>query len=46
MMSVRWLGATEPVTRVLFYYFLLSTLMAVPIAIFDWQSFPVGPGVC
>jgi drug/metabolite transporter (DMT)-like permease len=41
MMSVRWLGATEPVTRVLFYYFLLSTLMAVPIAIFDWQSFPV-----
>jgi len=41
MMSVRWLGATEPVTRVLFYYFLLSTLMAVPIAIFDWESFPV-----
>jgi drug/metabolite transporter (DMT)-like permease len=41
MMSVRWLGATEPVIRVLFYYFLLSTFMAVPIAIFDWQSFPV-----
>ena len=41
MMSVRWLGATEPVTRVLFYYFLLSTLMAIPIAIFDWRSFPV-----
>ena len=25
MMTVRWLGATEPVTRVLFYYFLLAT---------------------
>ena len=40
MMSVRWLGATEPITRVLFYYFLLSTLMAVPIAAFDWEPFP------
>jgi drug/metabolite transporter (DMT)-like permease len=40
MMSVRWLGATEPVIRVLFYYFVLSTLMAVPIAAFDWQPFP------
>ena len=40
MMSVRWLGATEPMTRVLFYYFLLSTVMAVPIAIFDWQPVP------
>jgi drug/metabolite transporter (DMT)-like permease len=39
MMSVRWLGATEPITRVLFYYFLLSTVMAVPIAVFDWQPF-------
>jgi drug/metabolite transporter (DMT)-like permease len=40
MMSVRWLGATEPVTRILFYYFLLSTVMAAPIALFDWQPFP------
>jgi drug/metabolite transporter (DMT)-like permease len=39
MMSVRWLGATEPILRVLFYYFLLSTVMAVPFAIFDWQPF-------
>jgi drug/metabolite transporter (DMT)-like permease len=39
MMSVRWLGATEPTIRVLFYYFLLSTLMSVPIALFDWQPF-------
>lgn len=40
MMSVRWLGATEPVLRILFYYFLLSTVMSLPIAIADWQ--PVG----
>jgi drug/metabolite transporter (DMT)-like permease len=40
MMSVRWLGATEPIIRVLFYYFLLSTLMAVPIAVLDWRSIP------
>lgn len=40
MMSVRWLGATEPVTRILFYYFLLSTLMSVPIAIADWEPIP------
>jgi drug/metabolite transporter (DMT)-like permease len=40
MMSVRWLGATEPITRVLFYYFLLSTVMSAPIALYDWQPFP------
>jgi drug/metabolite transporter (DMT)-like permease len=41
MMSVRWLGATEPITRVLFYYFLLASLLSVPIAIVDWQPIPV-----
>lgn len=47
MMSVRWLGATEPVTRILFYYFLLSTVMTIPIAVFDWQPIPTGalPGL-
>lgn len=40
MMSVRWLGATEPMTRILFYYFLLSTVMAIPLAVLDWQPFP------
>jgi drug/metabolite transporter (DMT)-like permease len=40
MMTVRWLGATEPMIRVLFYYFLLSTVLSVPIAAFDWQAFP------
>ena len=42
MMSVRWLGATEPMLRVLFYYFLLSTVMSVPIAMVDWQPVPAG----
>jgi drug/metabolite transporter (DMT)-like permease len=37
MMSVRWLGATEPMIRVLFYFFLFSTLLSVPIAVFDWH---------
>lgn len=37
MMSVRWLGATEPMIRVLFYYFLLSTVLSVPIAVLDWR---------
>lgn len=41
MMSVRWLGATEPMARVLFYYFLLSTVMAVPFAVVDWRPLPV-----
>lgn len=40
MMSVRWLGATEPMIRVLFYYFLLSTVMVLPLAVVDWQPFP------
>jgi drug/metabolite transporter (DMT)-like permease len=40
MMTVRWLGATEPVTRILVYYFLLSTLLTIPIAAIDWQPIP------
>ena len=40
LMSVRWLGATEPMPRILFYYFLLSTVMAIPIAAFQWHSVP------
>ena len=41
MMSVRWLGATEPMTRILSYYFVLSTVLAVPIAILDWRPIPL-----
>lgn len=41
MMTVRWLGATEPVIRILFYYFALSTLLSIPIAIVDWAPIPL-----
>jgi drug/metabolite transporter (DMT)-like permease len=40
LMSVRWLGATEPMPRILLYYFLLSTVMAIPIAAIQWHSVP------
>jgi len=40
LMSVRWLGATEPMPRILLYYFLLSTVMAIPIAVIQWHSVP------
>jgi len=39
LMSVRWLGATEPMPRILFYYFLFSTILVVPFALVDWQPF-------
>ncbi len=41
MMSVRWLGSTEPMIRILFYYFLLSTALSIPIAAFDWRPIPI-----
>jgi drug/metabolite transporter (DMT)-like permease len=37
LMSVRWLGATEPMPRILFYYFFLSTVMVVPFAVVQWH---------
>jgi drug/metabolite transporter (DMT)-like permease len=40
LISVRWLGATEPMPRILLYYFLLSTVMAIPIAAIQWHSVP------
>ena len=40
LMSVRWLGATEPMPRILLYHFLLSTVMAIPIAAIQWHSVP------
>ncbi|MFY9920362.1 MAG: DMT family transporter [Mycobacterium sp.] len=38
-MSVRWLGATEPTTRILFYYFGISTVLCTPFAMIDWRPF-------
>jgi drug/metabolite transporter (DMT)-like permease len=39
LMSVGWLGATEPMPRILFYYFLISTLLVTPFAVLDWKPF-------
>ena len=41
LMSVRWLGATEPMPRILFYYFLFSTVMVLPLALIKWR--PIEP---
>jgi drug/metabolite transporter (DMT)-like permease len=53
LLSVRWLSATEPTERILFYYFLLSTLMILPFAVFAWRApdgwawlYLLGIGVC
>lgn len=53
LLSVRWLGTTEPAERILFYYFLLSTLMIAPFAAFAWQApdglawpYLAGIGIC
>lgn len=39
LMSVGWLGATEPMPRILFYYFLFSTVLVTPFALLDWKPF-------
>ena len=39
LMSVGWLGATEPMPRILFYYFLISTVLVTPFAVVDWKPF-------
>src|SRR3990167_11482036 len=46
LFSVRWLRAAEPVLRILFYYFCLSTLIFLPLAIQDWKlpTTPLGWG--
>jgi drug/metabolite transporter (DMT)-like permease len=37
--SVRRLGATEPTSRILFYYFGISTVLCTPFAIAEWRPF-------
>ena len=37
--SVRRLGATEPTSRILFYYFVISTRLCAPFAFVDWRPF-------
>lgn len=38
LMSVRWLSTSEPTLRILFYYFLFSSLMILPFAIGSWAA--------
>jgi len=38
MLSVRWLGGTEPSLRILFYYFLISSLLVLPFAVIVWRT--------
>ena len=37
LIAVRMLGRTEPTMRVLFYYFGLSSVMVLPLAVLDWR---------
>ena len=38
LLSVRWLGETETNIRILFYYFLLSTVLILPFAVVAWRT--------
>lgn len=38
LMSIRWLNKTEPNVRILFYFFLLSTLCILPVALLNWKT--------
>lgn len=38
LMSVRWLSTTEPTLRILFFYFLFSSIMILPFAIVSWAT--------
>jgi drug/metabolite transporter (DMT)-like permease len=53
LLSVRWLGETETNIRILFYYFMLSTVLMVPFALAAWQmpedwawAYLAGIGLC
>jgi drug/metabolite transporter (DMT)-like permease len=53
LLSVPWLSTTEPTERILFYYFLLSTLLILPFAAFAWRApdglawlYLLGIGLC
>ncbi len=38
LISVRWLSTTEPTVRILFYYFLFSSLLVLPFAVASWTT--------
>jgi drug/metabolite transporter (DMT)-like permease len=39
LLSARRLATTEPMPRILFYYFFFSTVLVAPFALADWQPF-------
>ena len=41
IVTTRELTLTEPTNRILFYYFSLSALFSLPLALVDWQ--PINP---
>ena len=38
LFAVRWLGKTESILSILFYYFLISSLLVLPLALLHWQT--------
>ncbi|MBP0049363.1 DMT family transporter [Marinobacterium sp. AK62] len=38
IVTTRALAQTEPTNRILFYYFLISTLASTPLALFNWRT--------
>lgn len=38
LLSVRWLSETEPDLRIMFFYFALSTVGTLPLALLGWQT--------
>jgi drug/metabolite transporter (DMT)-like permease len=53
LLSVRWLGETETNIRILFYYFMLSTVLMLPFALAAWRTpessawiYLIGIGLC
>jgi drug/metabolite transporter (DMT)-like permease len=41
IVTTRTLTLTEPTSRILFYYFSLSTIFSIPLAISHWQPVPL-----
>jgi len=41
IVTTRALTLTEPTSRILFYYFSLSTICSIPLAISNWHSVPL-----
>lgn len=37
LFAIKWLRSTEPILRILFYYFFFSTVVFLPFALLQWQ---------